>query len=679
MSTIATAYVQVLPSTKGMKSELTGELSGVGTEAGNNIGNNITSSLTSKFKNVGTFVAVGAAIGAAIAKGAAAAVKEGAGLEQAIGGVETLFKDSSKEVFKNAQNAYKTSGLSAKEYMQNVTGFSASLLQSLGGDTNKAAKVADMAMIDMSDNANKMGTDMGAIQNAYQGFAKQNYTMLDNLKLGYGGTKQEMQRLLQDAQKFSGVKYDISNLSDVYSAIHAVQEELGITGTTAEEAASTISGSFSAVRASLSNVLGGLSGQIDLGQALEGLGSSFSTFFNDNLVPMLSDVFKNFPDLIAGLFNDGFSTGISDATGSIVGLIATLAMSIIETLGSLLILAPVIGLSVVKGVIEAIPDAVAAITEMCQEMAEQLPQMAGYFAKAMPELIMGIITGLIKAIPSILSASAQIGIAIIQGISEAIYQGIQTLPETFATIGEFLSGIGQSISVSFGSAFQSLGEVIAPAVDKIKGTFGGIATSAANAVNAMLGTFSAVANLISAVMAPVVGKVKSIFTQAAAAMKSAFSGIEGFFTSLANRIAGAVGTAVAKFREIGQRIVENIKAGFEGAWDKLVSSVREKLDKLANMFNGITEKVNNVTDKINSKTQSTTNSAQKLSNSVQSVQAHAVNSGVRAYSVGASIQSYQAAPQQINVILSGSAKNVFDSVRVENNKMVTATGYKALA
>ena len=157
-----------------------------------------------------------------------------ASLEQNLGGIETLFKDSADIVIENAKRAYKTAGMSANEYMQNVTSFSASLLQSLSGNTKAAAEVADMAMTDMSDNANKMGTSMELIQNAYQGFAKQNYTMLDNLKLGYGGTKTEMERLLADAQKLTGVKYEINNLSDVYNAIHAIQNSLGITGTTAK-------------------------------------------------------------------------------------------------------------------------------------------------------------------------------------------------------------------------------------------------------------------------------------------------------------------------------------------------------------------------------------------------------------------------------------------------------------
>lgn len=226
------------------------------------------------------------------------AISEGANLQQSLGGIETLFKGSADKVKKYADEAYKTSGLSANAYMENVTSFSASLLQSVGGDTEKAADVANMAMIDMSDNANKMGTNMQDIQNAYQGFAKQNYTMLDNLKLGYGGTKEEMQRLLSDAEKLTGVKYDISNLSDVYNAIHAIQENLDITGTTAKEAAETLSGSFAAMKASLSNVLGKMALGQDIQPSLNQLAETTATFLFGNFIPMIGNILKALPRAI---------------------------------------------------------------------------------------------------------------------------------------------------------------------------------------------------------------------------------------------------------------------------------------------------------------------------------------------------------------------------------------------
>lgn len=203
-----------------------------------------------RFSKLGSVLkGVGVAMGAVVTAAAATAVKLGkevvnayADYEQLVGGVDTLFKGSSQKLQSYASNAYKTAGLSANDYMETVTGFSASLIQSLGGDTDKSVKYADMAITDMADNANKMGTDMSLIQNAYQGFAKQNYTMLDNLKLGYGGTKEEMQRLLSDAEKISGVKYDISSYADVVDAIHVMQESMDIAGTTAKEAEGTISG-----------------------------------------------------------------------------------------------------------------------------------------------------------------------------------------------------------------------------------------------------------------------------------------------------------------------------------------------------------------------------------------------------------------------------------------------------
>ena len=277
---LAKAYVQIIPSAKGIKGKISEELGGEASSAGSSAGTSIASAIKKAIAAAG--------IGAALK----ASLEEGGNLQQSIGGIETLFKDSADKVIESAKIAYKTAGMSANEYMETVTSFSASLLQGLAGDTNKAADVADMALTDMSDNANKMGTSMELIQNAYNGFAKQNYTMLDNLKLGYGGTKTEMQRLLADAQKLTGVKYDIDNLSDVYEAIHVIQEEMGITGTTAKEAASTLSGSMASMKAAFTNVLGNLSLGEDIRPAMEALLSSTKTFLIGNLLPMVGNIFN---------------------------------------------------------------------------------------------------------------------------------------------------------------------------------------------------------------------------------------------------------------------------------------------------------------------------------------------------------------------------------------------------
>lgn len=292
-NSIATAYVQVRPSMDGVAPAVRKEFKGVGESVGSETGASLGTNLAGKLKTVLAAAGIGKMLGKALTEGAA--------LEQSLGGVETLFKDSAQTVIANAREAYRTAGMSANGYMEQVTGFSASLLQSLGGDTAKAAIVADMALTDMSDNANKFGTDMLRITDAYQGFAKQNYTLLDNLKLGYGGTKTEMERLLADAQKLTGVKYDISNLSDVYNAIHAIQDELGVTGTTAKEAASTMSGSFNAMKASAANVLGNLALGENVMPSLNALSKTTSTFLVGNFIPMVVNTISAIPGAMVSL------------------------------------------------------------------------------------------------------------------------------------------------------------------------------------------------------------------------------------------------------------------------------------------------------------------------------------------------------------------------------------------
>ena len=301
------AYIQIMPSARGIKDMIKKELGSEIPQAGQEAGESLSSKMLS--------VAKKAIAAAGIGKFFSASLTEGANLQQSLGGIETLFKGSADTVKKYANEAYKTTGLSANAYMENVTGFSASLLQSLGGDTRKAADVANMAMVDMADNSNKMGTSMDRIQDAYQGFAKQNYTMLDNLKLGYGGTKTEMQRLLADAQKLTGVKYDINNLSDVYQAIHAIQENLDITGTTAKEAATTFSGSFASMKAAAQNVLGKLALGEDIMPSLHQLFETVKTFLVGNLIPMVWNVLKGMPQVLAGALGELMHTLFGDHIG----------------------------------------------------------------------------------------------------------------------------------------------------------------------------------------------------------------------------------------------------------------------------------------------------------------------------------------------------------------------------
>nr|DAP17704.1 MAG TPA: tail tape measure protein [Bacteriophage sp.] len=322
---------------------------------------------------------------AGLAAAAAATVKivdSYADYEQLIGGVETLFKGDAKTLVNYANNAYKTAGLSANAYMETATGFAASLVSSLGGDTKKAVEMADMAITDMADNANKMGSDIQSIQNAYQGFAKQNYTMLDNLKLGFGGTKEEMQRLLDEAEKLSGVHYDIGNYADIVSAIHVIQEEMDITGTTAKEAEGTISGSISAFKASVSNLLAGMGdANADVGQLTDNVIAAFQTMA-DNIIPILQNIWDHLP---GGAKFALIGMGAVAAISPVAGAISNIAGALSGLMKILPALASPVGL-----VVAAIVAAIAAIAIWGDEIQAALQKLddwlQGVFARDWTEL-----------------------------------------------------------------------------------------------------------------------------------------------------------------------------------------------------------------------------------------------------------------------------------------------------
>lgn len=427
--------------------------------------------------------AIGTATTALVALGKAS-VQSYAQLEQNIGGVETLFKGSAQKVIENANRAYETAELSANEYMSNVTSFSASLLQSVANDTEKAADIADMAMIDMSDNANKMGTDMSAIQNAYQGFAKQNYTMLDNLKLGYGGTKTEMERLLKDAQKLSGVKYDINNLSDVYQAIHVIQGELGITGTTAEEAEKTISGSISSLKAAWDNFLNG-SG--DLGKVLKtavnvikNVGQAVKKLIPDilkNISEWLPDIVDEAEKIVTALAQgivdnldqvldcgiaivEALARAITNVLPNVaktaVKMVANIAKAILSQLPLILDCGLQMIIELAKGIIEELPSLLEMLPTILEQMSEVLIKNLPLLLEVSLQLILTLIEGLIthidkmtKFAPTIVKAiidalmnnmdtlipvSVEIIIALITGLIQAMPQLIMYLPTIIYTI-----------------------------------------------------------------------------------------------------------------------------------------------------------------------------------------------------------------------------------------------------
>lgn len=363
----------------------------------------------------GIGVAVGAAT-TAVAGLVTASVNAYAEYEQLVGGVDTLFKNSSQKLQSYADEAYKTAGMSANEYMSTVTSFSASLLQSLGGDTEKAADYANQAVIDMSDNANKMGTDMELIQNAYQGFAKQNYTMLDNLKLGYGGTKEEMERLLEDASKLSGIKYDISSFSDVTQAIHVMQESMGIAGTTAKEASTTIQGSLTSVKGAWENLLVGITNpNADFDTLIQNLVDSISTA-GENLLPAIEQAL----------------VGVSELIDSLFPLIAQkIPNLIIQVLPQLISAGTGIVTSLVEGIQENLPalaqGAIQIVTQLLTTLLSLLPQLLNMGVQILMQLIIGIGQALPELIPQAVNAVTTIVENLIDNIDLIIDAGMQLL------------------------------------------------------------------------------------------------------------------------------------------------------------------------------------------------------------------------------------------------------------
>lgn len=401
--------------------------------------------------------------------------------EQLSGGVETLFKDSSDVVKSYASNAYKTAGMSANEYMETVTSFSASLLQSLNKDTAKSAEVADMAITDMSDNANKMGTSMESIQNAYQGFAKQNYTMLDNLKLGYGGTQEEMQRLLKDATAISGIEYNIDNLSDVYQAIHVIQGELGITGTTAKEASTTIQGSISSLKSAWSNMLTGIADDnADFGTLVTNLNDSLITALN-NILPRIDVILSGVSELIVTGANEILPNLINIGISTITNLIQGISLNLPQVLES----AKTIMSSLMNGFIEVLPEltniAFQLIETFVTSLIEMLPQILEAGILLLTELINGIANSLPTLIPTIVNAVILMATTLIDNVDMLIDAAIQlimgladglieALPILIEKAPEIIQKLIDAFARNFPKIIQAGGELIGKLVMGLLGS-----------------------------------------------------------------------------------------------------------------------------------------------------------------------------------------------------------------
>lgn len=545
------AYVQIIPSAKGISGSISKELGGEATSAGKVAGNNI----------VGSIKKIIAAAG--IGKALASTIMEGGALEQSIGGVETLFKDHAGIVRKYANEAYKTVGVSANNYMENVTSFSASLLQSMGGDTKKAAEVANMAMVDMGDNANKMGTDMRDIQNAYQGFAKQNYTMLDNLKLGYGGTKSEMERLLADATELSGVEYNIDNLADVYEAIHVIQKEIGITGTTALEAEETIQGSFNAMKSAFTNVLGALAIGENLSGALKGLAETISTFLFDNLLPMLGNV-------------------ISELPGAILTFIQAAGPAFMENGVELIV-------SLANGVTEGIPAFLETMAEFMGNFVtwikEQLPTILESGVEFISNFARGIFEGLPTVITSIGEILSSILLVIFESLPTILASGVELIDNLAKGIWDNLPEIVESITNVLGklldTIIEKLPEFLKKGIEIISNVAKGIWDNLPEIIKTMGNLLVKLIGAIRQRLPEFLQKGIELIGQLALGIIRAIPGIVAKIPQVVSALVRAFGSLIGQFVGIGADIVK-------GLWNGIKSVKNWILDKIKGFVGDIT-------------------------------------------------------------------------------------------
>lgn len=649
---------------------------------------NSASKMSSVMKGIGSSaIKVGkglAVAGAAAATAVTALVSKSVGAfadyEQLTGGVETLFgaggrsveeyaqnvgksvsdiqgkydslMSAQNAVLENANKAYMTAGMSANEYMDTVTGFSASLISSLGGDTNKAADYANSALVDMSDNANKMGTDMESIKNAYQGFAKQNYTMLDNLKLGYGGTQEEMKRLLSDAEKLTGQRYDISSFADITQAIHAIQTQMDITGTTAKEASTTISGSWGSLKAAFQNVLVGLTTGGDMfDQSLDALINTAVTF-GQNIIPAIKGALSGVGYLIEGLapvigetipplINDLAPTLANSAVSLISSLVNGLtqnATQFSECLSNMIIVA-VAGISTV--VPQLLDAASKIVSNLMQGLTNSMPQivngavtliegLVNGLVNNIPLLIMGavqlvaslanglianlpriidagvnLITGIVSAsysmMPQIIQNGMQLVVNLAVGLVRAIPQLIAALPRiTGAIVKGFKSvnwfDLGLQLIKSIWEGIKSIGSEMWNGVkEKTSELWGGVKNAVSEKLNNIKSTYDAHGRGLKGATFAAIEGVKEYYRTGYDAINQLTGGKLG---EVVNAVGEKMEVVKGKFSEAFGNVKNTVMTIFENIKNGITEKISAAVNKVKEIFGSIADKVSEVWGKI---------------------------------------------------------------------------------
>ena len=605
-TTLAKAYVQIMPSAQGIKGTLAEALGGDAASVGQSWGQKLAGSI----KGVITAAGIGAALGKALTEGAA--------LEQSLGGVETLFKDSADQVIAAADNAYRTAGVSANDYMEQVTSFSATLLQGLGGDTEAAASYADKAIVQMADNANKMGTDLSAIQYAYQGFAKDNYTMLDNLKLGYGGTQAEMARLINDSGVLGdSIEVTAETVKDVpfdkiIEAIGVIQDDLGITGTTAKEAATTLSGSFASMQAAFSNVLANLTLGRDLGPALDGLGQAVTTFLAGNLLPAVWNILSALPGALVTFITTlgpqlaaGLSTllpqamaALSQAGPQMMAAARTMLTSFQTAVTTQLPVLLQTGVQMVQqlvaGAVQGLPALLAQASSMVGQFSSTFlvacVQLLTAGAQVVPTIVNGILqavptllttagalinqfyTSAMAALPQLLQAGVQMVLQVVRGIVSNLPQIVTT---AFQVILQFAAGILQQLPQILQTGITLIGQLVAGLIQAIPQVIAAIPQIISGIVDTFLsydwlsiGTdiIRGIVNGITSAAGLVLDAIMDIANQAMDAIKSFF---------------GIASPSKLMRDEVGRWIPAGIAKGITGNFAPLDDAMKKAADHVA--------------------------------------------------------------------------------------------------
>ena len=646
MADLATAYVQIIPTTKGIKGELEGALGDEAESAGKSAGGRFGNGM----KKAGKFLSGVAIAGtAAIAGLSKSAVSSYAEYEQLIGGVETLFgtqgmtieqyaqsvgksvsevqdkyaslSSAQEAVFANAADAYMNAGLSANDYMDQVNSTAASMVSSLGGDTEKAAELANQAIIDMSDNANKMGTSIDSIQNAYGGFAKGNFTMLDNLKLGYGGTKAEMERLLEDAEKLSGVHYDISSYADITEAIHVMQKEMGIAGTTAKEAQGTISGSLGMLKASWENMMVGMADDnADFDGLMNQLVTSLETV-GSNLLPIIEKTLVGAVNLIEGLapkIIEILPGLIESLIPAVIGAVKGLVNAVVHQLPGILQAAIKAAIDVLKSIGDMMPELVPSLVDMMTQIVDVLIDNAPMLLEAaiaimvglgeglinslptiiqkIPELIDGIIQALVAAIPMLIEAGIQLFVALVENLPAIIEGIVAAIPEIIAAILEGLASLAPALGALFQGAWEFIVGVWNVAVGFFQGIWDGISAVFSVVGEVLSGFFQGAWDLIQGIWSVVVSffsgvwnGIVSVFSGVASfftgVFQAAWNGITSIFNKLGSFFSGVWNAVVSIFRDAGVAVGDAISGAVRGAVNAILGGATSIINGFISAIN----------------------------------------------------------------------------------------------